>query len=172
MMERDFLFPRQSLWDGIDSTRGILFSTMHESGNTILRTLFFLVWVLALIHIAAESYYWYWTYRWLDIPMHVLGGVWLGLGALWLRHHTEYVRKLWDSLPFNDVAVALLCGLCVGLVWEGYEYIVWQYVGTGLPVQYFQDTILDVLMDTVGAFIGYIGYRALTPRVSDPTVPI
>ena len=140
---------------------------MHESGNTILRTLFILVWVLALIHIAAESYYWYWTYRWLDIPMHLLGGVWLGLGVLWLRNHTQYVRHLWDRIPLHNVGIALLAGVCVGLVWEGYEYVVWQYVGTGLPAQYVQDTVLDVLMDSVGAVAGYFLYQALDPHIAE-----
>ena len=104
--------------------------------------------------------------------MHFLGGVWLGLGVLWLRHHTQYMCTLWDSFPIRDVFIALLGGIFVGLVWEGYEYVVWQYVGTGLPAQYIQDTVLDVFMDTVGAFIGYVSYRALTPYVSDSAIAI
>lgn len=104
--------------------------------------------------------------------MHLLGGVWLGLGVLWLRHHTQYMRKIYDSLPMHDVAIALLGGLCVGLVWEAYEYIVWQYVGTGLPVGYVQDTVLDVVMDTIGALVGYVAYRVFTPRGSDSAVTI
>jgi hypothetical protein len=149
----------------------VYYKAMYESGNRILAALFLLIWILAAIHIAAESYFWYWTYRWLDIPMHVFGGMWLGLGVLWLKNHTGYVRGLWQRLPKSNLAVALCGGLCIGLVWEAYEYTIWQYIGTGLPPQYGPDTQLDLLMDATGAMLGYLAYRFLAPKPASSESP-
>lgn len=137
---------------------------MHDSGNRVLKSLFILVWVIAIIHIAAEQHYWYWSYRWLDVPMHLFGGVWLGLMVLWFRNHTRYLRSLWMHLSSHNLTVALLGGVCIGLVWEAYEYSVWSSVGYGFPPNYGADTQLDLVMDTLGAAIGYLAYRLLAPR--------
>lgn len=137
---------------------------MHH-GDRILQILFVLIWVIALLHVTAEFQYWYWTYRWLDIPMHFVGGVWVGLAAVWLRYHSGHLRKK-SSPPTRPLMVALVGGIAFGLVWELYEFLVWTLGGVGLPPQYIPDSSLDLVMDMLGAFVGYGIYRRFA-RPSD-----
>ncbi len=116
----------------------------------ILKLLFVLIWVLALANGVAEHLFLYWTYRWLDIPMHFLGGTWVGLAGVWVWRYAGYVRPAWSARG-HVVTVACTTGLLLGIVWELYEYVVWYLTGTGLPANYLPDTELDVVMDVAGA---------------------
>lgn len=127
-----------------------------NTGDRLLRVLFVLIWVIAIVQVLAEQYYWYWTYRWLDILMHFLGGVWVGLGAIWLVHFArEHANILQKLRPF---VLAVLAGVVVGFVWEGYEYGVWVWTDT-LPPNHVPDSLLDLVMDVLGAIAGYGLYR-------------
>lgn len=94
--------------------------------------------VMALVQHYALIYYWYWTYWWLDIVMHTLGGVVVGLLV------STYVGRRWGTV--------VLGVLIVGLSWEVYEYV----LGLSLSEPNFlMDSALDLLMDTIGGFIAY-----------------
>lgn len=134
--------------------------TIESSGGLelyqekILKTLLILIWSLALIHMTAEYYYLYWTIRWLDICTHFLGGVWVGVAGVWFWFFSGYMREP-QSPEKHILPVALITGLVVGVVWELYEYVVWQLSGAGLPPNYIPDTSLDLVMDITGAFVGF-----------------
>jgi len=121
----------------------------------ILKLLFIVIWVLALVHMTAEYYYLYWTVRWFDILTHFLGGLWVGIAVVWVWYFSGYVRKMYMP-DKSTVFVALLGGLLVGLLWELYEYIVWIVTDAGLPFGYIGDTILDLIMDITGAGVGFL----------------
>ncbi|HCC05130.1 TPA: hypothetical protein DEP58_02375 [Patescibacteria group bacterium] len=121
----------------------------------ILKLLFILIWMLALIHMTAEYYHLYWTIRWFDILTHFLGGLWVGIAVVWLWYFSGYVRKMYMP-DRHTVFVALLGGLLVGLIWELYEYIVWILTDAGLPPGYVGDTLLDLVMDVTGAGVGFL----------------
>jgi len=127
--------------------------------DRLLPVLFVLIWIIALVHIVAEYNYWYWVYRWFDIPVHFMGGVWLGLAGLWVWYTTSGFRKKSWYKKISAVKVSLLTGLLVGVVWELYEFGVWQLIEGDLPVNYYADTLLDIVMDVFGAFFGYLVYR-------------
>ncbi len=130
---------------------------MRMSTERIPAVLFFLIWGITLFHLAAEQYYWYWQYRWLDIPMHFLGGVWLGLAGIWVIYHIEWFKNIRDRT--TPLLAALLAGLVIGILWEGYEFVVWQLAGNGLPIGYWEDTAKDIVIDIIGAYCGYLLYR-------------
>jgi hypothetical protein len=118
--------------------------------------LFVVIWCIALVQLSAEYFYWYWTYKWFDIPMHFLSGLWVGLAALYLSFHTTYLsEQVRRVAPF---LLAIGAGLLVGLVWEGYEYLVWVYTDT-LPPNHRPDSLLDLVMDVLGAGIGWLVYE-------------
>jgi hypothetical protein len=132
---------------------------MRSEPDTLLRTLFILIWVIAILHLGAEHYYWYWQYQWFDLPMHLLGGVWLGLASLWVWNHTSYLTRVKKRVQPTDFVVALVGGVLFGLLWESYEYLVWTHTERGLPIEYVPDLIMDLCMDTLGAVVGYGVYR-------------
>ncbi len=100
---------------------------------------------IAVINVLAEMYYWYWTMRWFDRPMHFLGGVWLAASALWW----VYERK--GVIPPRFSRVLLVCvaaAFGIGALWELMQ------AGLGLEtaghVSRLGGTISDLLFDILG----------------------
>jgi len=95
--------------------------------------------VLALVHNVASAEYLYWTYRWLDVPMHILGGFALAslLVAFLFRFRPGYF---------------LLGMVVVAVGWEVFE----AFIGIPRPADYLFDTATDVLNDAIGGSLAYI----------------
>jgi len=132
---------------------------LHQ--ERVLKFLFVLIWVLAVAHMMAEVYYLYWVFGWYDIMTHFLGGLWVGMAFLWIWYLSGYVGEI-KAPDKKALYIALLAGLVIGILWEGYEYIVWIWSGTGLPQNYIPDTTLDIVVDILGAFLGYFVFLKLT----------
>lgn len=107
--------------------------------------------VLAVLHTLSLVFSLYWVYEWLDIPMHALGGATVALGYQSRFGLTRYSDRL--SFGFLGTIGAVMF---VGVSWEVYEYI----VGPILP-GYAIDTATDLVMDAVGACIGYVVAKAV-----------
>lgn len=101
---------------------------------------------MAVVQQYALQYYWYWTYWWLDIAMHVAGGVVLGL-----------LVAIYGSQRF----VLVLGGvLIIGIAWEVFEFVL------GLSVtepNFVSDTVVDLVMDLLGGSLAY-GMIQLWPK--------
>jgi len=142
---------------------------MDTVGNRILKTLLLVIWVIALVNAAAEIWFLYWQYQWLDIPMHFIGGVWLGLLGLWLWNHTAYLSRFRAQFRISNILIVFVFGIAIGLVWEAFEYIVWKYSGKPFPLEYATDSTLDLFMDTLGAYASLFVYKLLS-RTSASTI--
>jgi len=94
---------------------------------------FVAVAALAVFHSIALEFHLYWRFLWLDLPVHMLGGIWAGLFVFWLR----ILMRLTPSVAWG-IAVALV----FGVAWEIFE------VAAGLPREssYALDTSLDLLI--------------------------
>ena len=113
-------------------------------------TLLFLVAlsILALVHIVSLELFLYWRYLWLDVPVHVLCGIVVVLGAytfneLKLPWSHFLVTNFWNTLTFV---------VTIMLAWEIFE--VW----AGIPIldNYIFDTTLDLISGFTGGLIGYL----------------
>lgn len=103
-------------------------------------TLGFAAFVI-LLHKIAHELYLYWTYKWVDIPMHVLGGIMAGLFTfIFLR-----ATKLSESTKNLILGVLL-----VGVGWELLELF---YKVDELSTRYWIDTTKDLINDTIGGII-------------------
>ena len=107
--------------------------------------------ILGVAHVVATGFSLYWTYLWLDIPMHALGGAVVALGFLtcWARYARGDFRR--------GLFVTLGAVMTVGLAWEVFEYAT---MIAGTEPGYVGDTILDLAMDFLGACAGYGAARA------------
>lgn len=108
----------------------------------------FLALILTYLHTQAILHFLYWFYDWFDILMHFLGGLAI---AVFLIGFFVTERR------------ALLIGGFFALVigWEIFEYLF------GLPREsaYVLDTIIDLVMDTLGGALAYaIAHKTLWRR--------
>lgn len=92
------------------------------------------------------------THPWVDIPLHLAGGLWIGLFSLWLYYsdRTRFPEK--DRSLHFVVTVALVSSMTIGAAWELFEYVV-----NLLTVGEFYDLVdmlADLTNDAIGALSG------------------
>jgi hypothetical protein len=91
----------------------------------------------------------FWRFWWFDIPLHLLGGIAVGLFGAWVLT----VRELPISFLF---CVAMALG--VGVAWEIFEYA--SHMGGSAFMGYTVDTIKDLVDDVLGGTMAaYISLR-------------
>lgn len=125
----------------------------HSSMQVLVTFFLSALMTLALVHILALKFFLYWKYTWLDIPVHVLGGVCVALGFSIL----PYLRI---NLPsrYATFFAYMTFVLLVGLAWEVFEIM----SGMNSIDEYFlSDTLLDLSMDLCGGWLGYTLMRRI-----------
>lgn len=110
----------------------------------VLLSLGYLLILFLISHYIFEPTYLYHELPWLDIPMHLLGG--LGVGVL-LMHAAKLVDvKL-------SLASLFFLFLIVAASWEVYEYMRGTMVYDGI-LKYL-DTVKDLVMGSIGLYGAY-----------------
>lgn len=106
--------------------------------------------LFATVNILANLNYWYWTMRWLDMPMHFTGGAWLAGTAVWFRFYSGRLAGEMRGL-FHVLLWGVGVAVCVGVVWEIYEMVV--SLAVGKDINAISDTLSDIFFDALGAFL-------------------
>ena len=110
-----------------------------------------LIFTIAVIDAMALRYHLFYTYRWFDIPLHLLGGLWVSLSILWyyfiFRQGKAQIQEEREMFIF-----ALSGTFAVALAWELFEYTVNAYIV--LDKYDMIDTFKDLSMGMIGATIG------------------
>ncbi|MFA5934431.1 MAG: hypothetical protein WC827_00895 [Candidatus Paceibacterota bacterium] len=109
--------------------------------------------IVASLNYFGGKFYWYWTYKWFDIPMHMLGGLWISLFSLSL--YAFFYKKLSIlNYRMNVLGIVAFAVLSIGVSWELFELlggITSLHDGTS----YWIDTISDIMNDSIGGLVGY-----------------
>lgn len=87
----------------------------------------------------------YYEIWWLDIPMHILGGV----GVASLAYSVFSYKKIKTS--YKNLIVAFLV---IAFVWEVYEYILDKNIYD--TVSDYLDTVWDTINGIIGVSIAYL----------------
>ena len=109
--------------------------------------LFSVLVMIALVHVASLEFYLYWRYLWLDMPMHVLGGIAVALGFSALPFFGIHLKQKFTTCVWYIVVVFV-----VGILWEVFE------IFAGISIHepgFVVDTVIDLVLDIVGACVGY-----------------
>jgi len=109
--------------------------------------------LLACFHAAALTFSLYYIYLWLDMPMHVLGGVTIALG-----YHSSYVLKKYTQRLPHTLLATVIAAFVVGAGWEAYEYGVGLVTGGLFSAA---DTLKDIVMDCAGGALGFVVAKAI-----------
>ncbi len=125
-----------------------------EKSNAPKKLITRAAWVVMFIffiNYAAMTFFWYSTIWWFDMPMHFLGGFWLGLMALWAY---LLVRRKQPVLQWNSVFwTVFILTLCVGVAWELFEVGIDRFIT--LVSHNSLDTVSDIFFDLAGAFTAF-----------------
>jgi uncharacterized protein YacL len=118
----------------------------------ILYSSFLVIIVVAILNHFGGQFYWYWTHRWFDIPVHMLGGLSVGFAALWFWAHFMHLKVI-RFLKLKALGVVILAIFFVGISWEIFELLggITNMTDRG----YWPDTIGDIINDFIGAIFAY-----------------
>ena len=119
-----------------------------------LSSIYFLIsgTTLAVLHTIAVLLHLYWKIEWFDTPMHVLGGVVVGL--LWFT--LQDIGPLSKMHRFALVGYMVFVGAIL-LGWELFELL----IGSPLSDVFIVDTGVDILAGILGAGISWFVVKAL-----------
>ena len=141
------------------------------------RIIFWVIFaVLVLSYLLEFVVSWSATIPWLDIPLHILGGVWSGFFFFWFFSHLfseQVMRHTWERTKIALVAVAFAA--LVGVVWEFHEFIFSQMFDLYMQ-QGIADTMKDLLMDIIGGgvaswWILYAPFSEVSKATSEEAEP-
>jgi len=121
------------------------------------RVSFGLIVLIGILHLIGLHLFLYWPDGYYDILMHFLGGMWVGLTAVWLMFFYPVSRA--HVFRANAVlATVVISLLVIGTGWEVFEYV---YNVTMTGANYVADTTADYLMGMAGALCAavYILWR-------------
>ena len=113
--------------------------------------------VVAIIHWIASIYYFYYLVPNLDILMHFLGGLLIGLIILSLL----FVRRLFGFAHTHHgvvITTTLFGVLLIGLAWELFEVF---FDMTAITRIDLFDTLLDLVMDLIGGGVSLWWYYSM-----------
>ena len=116
--------------------------------NVLLILFFSTLGTVAVAHFAALHFFWYWKYTWIDMPIHMLGGVSVSLGLSILPFFRVSLPPRLRTL-IGCVAIVFI----VGVAWEIFEIFAGAVV---FDSEYPLDTLTDLCMDVLGGTIGYV----------------
>jgi len=126
------------------------------SPKFILGLLVFIIF----IHALATINNWYWTYNWIDMPMHFLGGFWLGVIFLYFIMPK---LEITDHKLLITMILVVSFAVLIGVLWEFFEFLSDIFLaGKGIfeiSQQGTGDTMSDLFFDLLGGFIAFIIYR-------------
>ncbi len=91
-----------------------------------------------------QGYY----YFWYDIMMHFLGGAWIAMALHEIFFGSYRIGNIQNTFS-SYIGVIIGGTIIVGVGWEFFEYFF--DIATLVPSLYWQDTIKDMAMDTLGA---------------------
>ena len=109
---------------------------------------------ILFVHSLNSAYRWYDKFLWLDIPMHLIGGMWVALLFVYL-----FERNLLKLQQVHFLKALVLClgfVALTGIFWEFYEYLADVYVYKVHSLflvtnpKNYPDTLSDIVNDLLG----------------------
>lgn len=120
---------------------------------------FIVLIIVAVSNYIGIKYNLYWVYKWYDIPMHILGGLWVSLFFLsfYLFFKKDLNHNIFQKETFFKVLLILLF---ITISWEIFELVSkTTFLSDG--IYYWIDTIKDILDGFIGGIAGYFLYLKL-----------
>ena|SRR3989344_7250070 len=133
-----------------------------------LRLIISLLIAILFFHAFAIINYWYWTFSWLDIPMHFFGGFWVAMFFAWL-----YPKIDQSSNYLITVLIILSFVALIGIFWEFLEFFYDVFISSKGYYGYMQlsaaDTIADLFFDLIGGstLLGIYLFKSKSKKIEN-----
>ncbi|OHA88257.1 MAG: hypothetical protein A2653_00765 [Candidatus Zambryskibacteria bacterium RIFCSPHIGHO2_01_FULL_43_25] len=116
-----------------------------------------LLCIVGFLHLLALSESLYFIYGWLDLVVHFLSGIAIGVTFLWL--YMKQALKNGQRKTFAKVLlVSIFTALLIASAWEVFEFKIGL---TFTSNNYAFDTLTDILITVVGGLISAFYIRAI-----------
>ena len=134
--------------------------------KNVLIFILFLAGLVAILNYVAIDNFLYWRFWWFDILMHFLGGLLIGLMSLWAYFYSDFFKN--SKVEKNIlIIISLISVWFIGVGWEIFEILIEpEYFKEG----YILDTILDLVMDTLGAIVAGLILLKINKKDVPPSV--
>lgn len=123
----------------------------------LFKQTFSLLVLIGITDFFANTFYLYWTVWWIDIIMHFVSGVCVGMAGVlvWQYFFDENISLV------KSIKLAFLFSLSVGILWEVFE-LSFEVTSFKDGVDYITDTTSDVILDISGGLLGGLyGHKLL-----------
>lgn len=132
----------------------------------LLRRSALLVLFIFFLNTLATFFFWYSRIWWFDMPMHFLGGLFIGLISVFLFE--KYVRPRRPIARFISSPALFYIGVVavIAVGWEYYELFIDMYFGT--HAIHLLDTLSDICFDLAGGATSLLYIFARYPFYSPP----
>ena len=120
------------------------------SKKRLLKHLVFLMFFLFVLNLMAQEFYWYFTIWYFDMIMHFLSGFWVALFFVWFFSMEDmgFLQLSLEKIDFKLFRKIILFVLSIGVLWELFEFYVYQYIGQ-IPF-HLLNTVSDICFDLLG----------------------
>ncbi len=127
--------------------------------NKLLSRLTVLVFFIFIVQITGIHFHWFYLIWWFDMPMHFLGGVFIGLLLVFLIEKNIKLKFSFPTIEAFPLLSYILLIALIGILWEYFELIIDVYTGNHLIN--ILDTFSDISFDIAGGALSllYIGFR-------------
>ena len=119
--------------------------TIIDRKKLLIRLASIVTFIFAINYVSMK-FYWYFSIWYFDMPMHLLGGFWVGLASIYIFSLKEF--------NFKFILKVLICVLLIGFFWEIFEIL----VDKSITQDSFNilDTTSDMFFDLAGGGLSII----------------
>jgi hypothetical protein len=131
----------------------------------LFKILTYLIVLLFLVNYVAVRLHWYVSIWWLDMPMHFMGGIFIGLLIVWFLF-PKIFKEYFPPMLSLDLVLKIVVGvLLIGVSWEFFEILV-NNIFARAPFNTL-DTISDIFFDLAGGTFAIFYSFFIFPKLWD-----
>lgn len=119
-----------------------------------LRILLLIIGIF-FVNTLAIKFYWYSLVWWFDMPMHFLGGLWVGLAASFVWLYSGWITPPKNVL-LGTILTLLISVFLIGFLWEVYEFAVQYMIPQGGVLANPLDSLSDIFFDCAGGVVALL----------------
>lgn len=117
--------------------------------NPLKLRIFLLIMGIFFVNTLAINFYWYSLVWWFDMPMHFLGGLWVGLASSFVWLYSGWIVPP-KAITRTTILAIFFSIFLIGFLWEIYEFIVQYMIPHGGVLASPLDSLSDIFFDCAG----------------------